>query len=112
MREKAHIRSALVSVLVPVVYGLILLLSGAIALGIEGAEGYTLFIGVAAFMLVLGPVVLLVCGIIGNVHGGLALRDREHKGMSIALLSVSGLYTLGSVAIAVLLWIGLAQELA
>lgn len=112
MREKSHIRSGLISILVPVAYGLILLLSGGIGLAVEDSDGaYTLFIGIAAFMLVLGPLVLLVCGIVGNVHGGLALRDREHKGKSLGVLSISVLYTLGSVAIAVLLWIGLAQEL-
>lgn len=112
MREKSHIRSAFISVLIPLAYALIFLLSGAVGLSLEESEGaYTVFIGLAAFLLVLGPLVLLICGIVGNVHGGLALRDREHKGKSIVLLAVSGVYTVSSVVCGVLLWIGLMQEL-
>ncbi len=110
MTEKNHIRSCVISLIVPVAYMLIFLLAGAIALSIDQNEStYTVFIGLASFMLVLAPVVLLICGIIGNVHGALALRDREPKKWSILVLCLSIVYTLGSVASGVVLWIGLSQ---
>ncbi len=112
MREKTHFRSCVISLLVPVAYALIFLLSGAIALALDESEGtYTAFIGIASFMLVLMPLVLLICGIVGNVHGSLALRDREPKRRSILVLSLSVVYTLSAVAIAVALWIGLSKAL-
>ncbi len=110
MREKSHFHSCVISILVPVAFSLLLLLAGAIGMSMEeSAEAYTVFIGAAAFMLVALPVLLLVCGIIGNVHGALALRDREPKCRSIIVLSISVLYTVGAVASAIALWIGLTQ---
>ncbi len=110
MTDRTHIRSGFISLIVPAAYFLLFLLAGAIALSIDQSQTvYTAFIGLASFMLVLFPLVLLVCGIVGNVHGSLALREKEPKKKSILVLSFSIFYTLGSVAIAVLLWIGLSQ---
>lgn len=104
MCEKTHNRSAFIAVLVPVAWTLLLAMFGAIAMSQGGSDGvYTVFIAISAVLMLLGPVALLVCGIVGNVHCSMAIRDRETRWKTAVLLTVSGLYTVGSVVLAVLM---------